>query len=208
MTTVQKLVCFGICVSLLVVVIILVCGFYKWKNQTRYEECQVTKEKFLIQNNKDESQNIGQQVATIIALHARKADYIVLYMYNEKLPNKIISERLYKNWNKIRKNPNGIREVSKNDNSAAYTINKNEVRLCVRTEDNKFEDLNTGFFVLLHELAHIMSKHYGHGLEFEKNFAFITQLAIDLGLYKYTDYSQFPETYCNVDITTHPITSV
>jgi hypothetical protein len=197
----QTIVCIGICIALLLFFVILFCGFQKWKNQTRYEVCQFTKEKFLVQNNKEEDQKVGEKVATVIALQAKKADYLVSYMHDHKIPNGPISQRLYNRWTKIRKDPNGIREINKNDiNSAAYSVNKNQVRLCVR-EKNTFQDLNTGFFVLLHELAHIMSITYGHLDEFYYNFEFLVDLATKLELYKYVDYSESPETYCNVDIT-------
>ena len=125
-------------------------------------------------------------------------------MRKDRLPDAIISERLYQRWQKIRSNPSGLRETSPGENSAAYTINKGEqMRICVRDErsDNLFENENDSMFVIIHELGHLMSKSYGHNLEFKRNFSYITKVAVQLGLYKYTNYSENPTTYCNVDIT-------
>ena len=125
-------------------------------------------------------------------------------MYNHQLPSPAVSKRLAERWKKIRNNPAGLRETAFGETSAAYTVNKGEqLRICVRDEksDNLFENENDLMFVALHEAGHLMSKSYGHNLEFKENFRGITKIAVDLGIYKYVDYTRKPVTFCGVDIT-------
>lgn len=195
----------GLC--LLAIIILIGCGFQKWKDRTRTETSPETNETFIVQNNKDEPEWVGKKAALIISKQAQKADILIDYMYKHQLPNHDISNLLHERWMKIRKNPKGLREMSFGEKSAAYTVNKGEeLRICVRDKSSphKFEDLNTGFYVLLHELAHLMSRSYGHGIEFRRNFAIITRLAIELKLYRDVDYSQNPTSYCNTEIAHSP----
>lgn len=191
-------------ITFLILLICLGAGYSKWKNKTCEIEDPITKEKFIVQNNKEEPEWVRKEVARRLANIVSKVDKIVSYMKKRNLPDANIANRLEVRWKRIRSNPKGLRETSPGENSAAYTINKGEqMRICVRDErsDNLFEKENDSMFVILHELGHLMSKSYGHNLEFKRNFAYITKIAVELGLYKYTNYMENPTTYCNVDIT-------
>ncbi len=196
-----------IILTLLIIVFITYCGLQKWRDKSRAEKCPITQEQFIVQNNKHEPDWVGKEVAKRLAVLARKTDTLVNYMYQNKAPNPEVSQRLYSRWQQIRNNPRGLRETAFGETSAAYTVNKSEqIRICIRDrssgdEEPHFEDDNTSMFVLLHELAHIMSKTYGHGVEFKRNFATITKLAETLGVYHPVDYSQQPTNYCGTDIT-------
>lgn len=206
-SVVPKLVLCFCLVAIVLLVIVGVCGFRKWLNKTKYEQCPETNETFIVQNNKNEPEWISKEVALRLSRLARKADKVVNYMYENQLPNKMVSERLYLRWNNIRKNPKGFRETSFGEKSAAYTVNKgDELRICIRDPESNemFESENTGFLVLLHELAHLMSQSFGHNIEFKKNFAYICKQAQELGLYRYVDYSKNPTSYCSTDITHSP----
>lgn len=199
---------FILCIlTVLILLFCIWCGYKKWKDKTReeiIENLDGNVEIYVVQNNKDEPSWVGKEVAKRLSNMSRKATTIVNHMYKNRLPDPVISNRLYTRWMKIINNPKGLRETAKGERSAAYTVNKGEeLRICVRDEnsDRLFEGENDGFFVLLHELAHLMSKSYGHNLEFKKNFAYITKIAVELGMYKYTDYTKKPTTYCSVDIT-------
>ena len=131
---------------------------------------------------------------------SKKIDYLTEYMYKNGLPNKEIATRLIHRWSTCK-----LRETSSNDSSVAFTVNKgSEMRLCIRSSDSKFEDENTSIFVVLHELAHIMSISYGHNEEFKKNFKYLVGLAVDLGIYKPQDFAKEPQSYCNTVINTTP----
>ena len=69
----------------------------------------------------------------------------------------------------------------------------------------KLIELNTIFFVVLHELAHIMTQSVGHTDEFWKNFKFILKNAVKLNIYKEIDYSKYPKKYCGIEVTDSPL---
>ena len=82
----------------------------------------------------------------------------------------------------------------------AYSLNKGErIGICTKNKDS-----NTMFFVLLHELAHIMTKAYKHDDEFWDNFRLLIKAAIESGTYIYQDYARNPVKFCNSEITHNP----
>ncbi len=89
----------------------------------------------------------------------------------------------------------------------AFTINKNETMLCLRTRDahQKEYDINSITFVAIHELTHVGCKNYGHGDEFVKFFIFLLGKCISLNLYKYVNYNETPVEYCGVMINKTPV---
>jgi len=105
-------------------------------------------------------------------------------------------------------NPNNIMENKKGSKYTSYSINKGEkVVFCMRSKDNRQEliDINTMMFVALHELSHIMTTSIGHTEEFWKNFKYLLQLAVSLGIYKKVDYSINPQQYCGMKVTDSPL---
>lgn len=139
------------------------------------------------------------QAANYLAILSNKIDILVNYMKKNNLPNQIIADRLYYRWSNCK-----LKETSSSDKSVAFTLNKDaEVRLCIRY-NGQFEDINTSMFVLLHELAHVMSVTYGHNEEFLENFSFLVQLASKLNLYIPEDFTKNPKTYCGSFINTTP----
>lgn len=193
----------------LVIIVLIVClgvGYAKWKGKMVAAESPETSESFMVQNNKQEPDWVRKEVARRLSRLARKGDALAQYAKQHSYPNAYAAERLYTRWKRLRANPSGLRETGFGERSAAYTVSKGEeLRICVRDEqsDKLFEDENDATMVFLHELGHLMSKSYGHNLEFQQNFAAISKLAVKLGLYHYVDYNRNPTTYCGVDIT-HP----
>lgn len=108
---------------------------------------------------------------------------------------------------KNRYNPNSISENIKNSNHTSYSINKGEkMVLCIRQkEDSSFVDDNTIIFVVIHELAHIMSKSIGHTDEFWSNFKFLLKNAEEFKLYKRENYNDKSKRYCGININDNPI---
>jgi hypothetical protein len=91
-----------------------------------------------------------------------KINTIVDYAQKNQIPDKNTVDRLAYKWNRCE-----LKEIDSHDRSAAYTLNKSkEIRLCIRRAGGGFENENTSMFVLLHELAHVMSISYGHEDEF------------------------------------------
>lgn len=137
--------------------------------------------------------------ADYLALIRTKMDSLVDYMKKHELPDREISDRLNKRWRTCE-----LREMSSNENSVAYTLNKgDEMRICIRNS-NKFEDFNTSLFVILHELAHLMSISYDHTDEFRENFYYIVHLAARTGYYSPQNFVREPVMYCGIEINTTP----
>ena len=120
-------------------------------------------------------------------------------------------ERVARMWKRL----NGIviEEAPDETDSSTYTINKGEsMAICLRPKDGNgkingkdFHDENTMWFVMAHELSHVMSISEGHGSEFVENFRFILRTSHELGFYQNpVDYRISPITYCGVKVTNNP----
>lgn len=124
-----------------------------------------------------------------------KLSKLVLYCYENKIPTENDASRMYSRFKNINFN-----ETWTGDSSAAYVINKDEeLRICLNEEKK-----NDTIFVLLHELAHVMSKSYGHNQEFKNNMDFLVKEAVKLGIYFPVDYTKSPVDYCGVKISSTP----
>ena len=99
-----------------------------------------------------------------------------------------------------------IRELHDGSSSTSYSVNKGDkLVICLRCKKTgKFQDDNTILFVVLHELAHIMTKSIGHKEEFWDNFRFLLKHSINAKIYKYQDFNSKPEPYCGIKITDTP----
>jgi len=88
----------------------------------------------------------------------------------------------------------------------SFTIDKGQrMELCIDTREPinlepEIHDLNTLLYVLAHEISHCASITYNHTPEFKRNFQYILKKAIEIGIYKYIDYSKNPINYCGMKI--------
>ena len=104
-------------------------------------------------------------------------------------------------------NPQKIYETLPTSTYTAYSENKGEkLAFCLDTERSGgvLIDENTLTFVATHELAHVATKSIGHTDEFWKNFKFLLEEAVGLGIYRPIDYKNKPQRYCGIDITDNP----
>ena len=105
-------------------------------------------------------------------------------------------------------NPDKLSENLENRSLTAYSLNKGEeICLCLREpkDENKIiTDVNTVMFVLLHELAHLMTTDIGHTDNFWKNMAFILEKGNECNVYKLINYSESPVMYCGVNVNQTP----
>lgn len=94
-------------------------------------------------------------------------------------------------------------------NKTSFTLDKQETMLCITTRDshNKIYDINELMFVALHELCHVGCRDVGHGQEFQLFFKFLLEKSVDIGIYKYIDYSKVPQEYCGIVINDTPLNS-
>lgn len=90
----------------------------------------------------------------------------------------------------------------------SYTKNKGEViALCLReknTNSNNFHKLDVLKFVLIHELAHIITPELNHSMLFWVNFKFLLDFCEKHNLYIAPDYKNNPFNYCGMNIVYNP----
>jgi hypothetical protein len=154
--------------------------------------------------NKDAGAGIKQiteiDAANRLASIKKDINKLVNYIYAKQMPDSKTATRLHNRWAKV-----DLKETSLNSKNIAYTINKGqEVHVCIRSDDVQFENYNTTMFVILHELAHVMSESYGHEDEFKQNFTILLTTANKLGLYKLQNFNKQPEMYCGTKIDNTP----
>lgn len=92
----------------------------------------------------------------------------------------------------------------------SYSENKGQkIVVCLRDKTKAPEypliDANTVMFVVLHEMAHLMTETIGHTQEFWSNFRRILQDATQIGLYSPVNYASRPTPYCGMTITDSPL---
>lgn len=76
-----------------------------------------------------------------------------------------------------------IMEMPVNDKSEGFIVDKGKVIKIKIRNSGSFIDENYVKYVFLHELAHMMSKSYGHNEEFNENFKIILKIASENGIY-------------------------
>ena len=65
----------------------------------------------------------------------------------------------------------------------SYTINKEDIYLCLKDENNKYYNDNMLIYVLLHEISHQSCYEIGHTPLFHEIFQLYLAKAIELGIY-------------------------
>ena len=111
------------------------------------------------------------------------------------------TDKLVKNYN-----PDTLSETGIGAKYTSYSVNKGEkISICIRqTSDNSFIDNNTILFVVIHELAHVMTKSVGHTPEFWDNMKYLLEEGEKIGIYKPINYKKSPKRYCGMEINSTP----
>lgn len=144
-----------------------------------------------------------EEAADVIAEIKKNIHNLIVHL-KQNFPQKDDVIRLVENFNE-----NNIRETDMLDSGTSYSVNKgSELSLCIRDkndENYKLHRVNLIMFVVIHELAHIASKSYGHNEEFGENFVFLLKEAQKIGVYSSEDYSKNNQDYCGIKITANPL---
>ena len=103
-------------------------------------------------------------------------------------------------------NPDALSETVIGSKYTSYSVNKGEkISICIRgINDNTFIDDNTVLFVVIHELAHVMTEEIGHPPEFWENMKTLLKYSIDSKVYNYINYRENPVYYCGVYVDDTP----
>lgn len=124
--------------------------------------------------------------------------------YKDDMTKMYFIKKLQSNYNS-----NILSEAAIDSRYTTYTIDKQDMHVCLRTrdKDEKLYDINLLMYVILHELAHLCNYDEsgnpieGHGKEFKDIFYLLVVEAIRLGVYTYTDYTQNPQEYCGIMVS-------
>ena len=162
---------------------------------------KLTKIKSTIDNNeyyvqdKDDAQAAANLIAEIRKKISRLSDHL-----NKSYPDDERTKRLIENYKE-----NSLREGVDDPRYTSYSVNKGEeIVLCIRNNNNLME-LNTMMFVVLHEISHVVSESIGHTDEFWRNFRWILEESINIGIYTQQDFNKKPVEYCGMSITSSPL---
>ena len=102
-------------------------------------------------------------------------------------------------------NPDALSETGEDAEYTSYSVNKGEkISICIRSKDNTFGDMNTTMFVVIHELAHIMTHEIGHTKLFWDNMKFLLEKGEKIEIYRPVNYKETPVMYCGMEINTTP----
>jgi hypothetical protein len=106
-------------------------------------------------------------------------------------------------------NPNVLEENDLGAHSTSYSENKGEkIVVCLRdktTAPFPLVDTNIIMFVLIHEMAHLMTYSIGHTPEFWTNFRKLLHEGVQCGVYRAENYTKNPVQYCGMTISESPI---
>ena len=182
----------------IIVVIIYLFLFHNKKNVVLIEGRD--KNKYLVYNdiNKNDSALL---LGDIINNMFKLRDYLYenINKYSEFEP---YIKQLHKNLHKDR---SLIYENDPTSKLTSFSVNKGEeIAFCLRSKkSNKLHQLNLIMYVALHEMAHIACPEIGHGDLFKKIFKFLTEVSIELNLYKLDDYENNPIEYCGMMLSSN-----
>lgn len=159
-------------------------------NEVEYVKSKLDGRSYLVRSLPDKA-----KAADILAEINRDLQKLIKHM-KAKYPDDKDIDRLYQNYN-----PDSISEGSPENGYTSYSVNKGQkLVICIRQVDHSFVDMNVVHYVVIHELAHIMTKEVGHVPVFWENFKRLLKEAIDIGLYNKVDFKNEPADYCSIKI--------
>lgn len=183
-------------VIFLCIIVLLIILHYIYSSETKWVLSNIDNRYYLIKsNNLSNSQEYTKNANTLAEINRR-----IEILIKEVSPRYPKLKELYK--------PEGLSEAAIDERFTSFTVNKNDIHLCLRTRNDSKQlyDIDRLMYVMLHELAHMANWNsngepiIGHGPEFLEIFRDLVRTSIKLSLYQYTDYSKTPVEYCGIMI--------
>ena len=184
-------------ITIFIIIVSLIIFVQSLNNELTYVISTIDNRKYLVRND-----DRKQQSANYMAKIQRNINVLYEHCIANYTEDKRI-KRLKKNYN-----PNNISESMKSSVYTSYSVNKGQkLVICIKEKDieETLIYLNTIMFVVIHEIAHIITKSIGHTDEFWENMRFLLKISISLGIYQDQDYKKEPQEYCGIMITDSPI---
>lgn len=155
-------------------------------------QSNVDKKYYRVRNEKDKV----QAADTLARLNSKIETF--LKNLTKKYPHQERVKRLMKRYK-----PRRLHERPEKSTYAAYSVDKgNDIFVCIREKNNGplINDMNNLMYVMLHELAHVMTISVGHTDEFWENYKFLIEEAIAANAYTYEDYDKRYTEYCGLQL--------
>jgi hypothetical protein len=199
-------------ITLYIVIIILISYFvwisYYTYNENIYVISDIDNNSYLIRRGRNKSKIFLKNSANMLA-EINKRILSLIKRLEEKEKS---DENKYYFIKYLKKNYNAskLSEAAYDPKYTTYTINKDEMHICLRTRDmnENLYDVNLLMYVILHELSHMCNYDKygypinGHGPEFKYIFHTMVTESIDMNLYKHRNYKESPAEYCGIMLTT------
>lgn len=186
-----------ILIFILILIISIIYINYQ-NNDITYIKSDIDNQYYLVRDLNDKTQG-----ANLLAKIKQNIMILTNYLYYYK-DTKYIEYRQYIIQLYERIQNVAVMETSADSIYTSYSVNKGEqLVFCLRSRQikNKIHKFNLLMYVVLHEISHVACPEYGHTVLFKKIFAFITNVAIEIGLYQKINFPQNPTEYCGLIIT-------
>lgn len=174
---------------LLLWILCLVLVWYRYRRVTYFGNVMIDQHSAvdLSHNHKD-----NEMVRSLQVLRER-AERLVTYAH-QRFPDDVRVHRLTR-WNgRI----DELEHVHLEKGIFGYNRNKGEsISVCLHNKHNQPNPMNEMFYVVMHEMSHIMTEKYEHDTAFWGAFRLLLRVAIDHGLYQYVDYGENPVAFCD-----------
>jgi len=185
-------------IIIMITLMIIIIYIQSINKEVKYVKSDIDNEFYLVRDLAN-----SQQAANMLA--RIKNNMLIISAHLEKFKNNKY-KRYAKYIDRLTKKLKytEINERGSNDAYTSYSINKGEqIVFCLRSNKNKnkIHDINLIMYVALHEMGHVASPEYGHTKLFKELFAFLTQIAIELNIYKKMEFKQNPTEYCGLTIS-------
>ena len=166
---------------IVLIIFIVVLLYFETKHYSTINQiAKLDNKNYIVRN-----ENNKQEAAELLALMKNKSNKLIYQLIKDYPTNKNIIK-----LNTKFKTTN-IYETTYKKNYTSYSLNKGDaIYLCLRNINNKLHNENTIFFVMMHELAHIMTNDWKHSPEFWGNFKLLTSNAIKYNIYNYINYNK------------------
>ena len=76
-----------------------------------------------------------------------------------------------------------LNEISLSTGNKSYTLNKENIYLCLKDENNYYYEDNMLKYVLLHEISHSICDEIGHTTKFNEIFKALLDKAVEMKIY-------------------------
>lgn len=186
------------------ILIFLIYRFVRNYQEIEYITSDIDNKVYMIRRGYSKSKEFLLKSANTLANINNRVEKLIEFLqknYSDDPNKNYFIKKLRENYNSYM-----ISEGSLDPRYTTYTVDKQDMHICLRTRDQyeNIYDIDLLMYVVLHELAHLCnfdkygSPIIGHGFEFKFIFKFLVEEAIKIGIYKFIDYSRNPQEYCGI----------